>query len=232
MISNAAIAKAPSKMQKAKEFLIERFVPGITAVAKMGRGNFIQSLSNLVQRQRKEGWLHAFLIEWDQLCESGKIQEAYMDSDQAQECRQELLDSLDNDKPDQKKFEAMKKIFLRAAMATETEWQSNAPQQLMKICRTLTSEELTILGVAYRLYSSMSQGDVERVSRASERWPVTIAENSKGLITEGVVYFYENDLVEKQLIGSRTASDKSGVQYAHKCRLSPLGIELCAFLDA
>lgn len=210
--------------------MIDKFVPGVTALAKMDRGDFIQSLSNVVQRQRKEGWLHAFLIELNSLCEKGKVKEGYMTTEQGEECRQELLDSLDKDKPDKEKFEAMKKVFLLAAQSPEDQWDSNRPQQLMKICRTLVSEEFIILGVAYHLFSSLDQAEVEKISRAAEQWPVTIAQHSKGRISEGMVYFYEEDLVKKQLIGEKVHNDKSGVRYAHKCRLSPLGVELGKFL--
>ncbi|MFA5799462.1 MAG: hypothetical protein WC840_00715 [Candidatus Peribacteraceae bacterium] len=226
-----AVVKASNKPQKATSFMIEKFVPGITALAKMDKGDFIQSLSNIVQRQRKEGWLHAFLIELNALCEQGKVKEDYMNTKQGQECRQELLDSLDKDKPDQEKLEAMKKIFLEAAKAPEDQWESNHPQQLMKVCRTLASEELIILGVAYHLFSSLEQGAVEKISSSAEQWPATIAKHSNGRISEGMVYFYEEDLVKKQLVGEKVHSDKSGVRYAHRCRLSPLGVELGRFLS-
>jgi hypothetical protein len=221
----------PTKLQKAEDALFEKLIPGITTLATMGRKGFIKSISNVVQRQRKEGWLEAFLVEWNELCEQGKIKPNFIESEQGEECRQELLDSLDIDKPDKDKFEAMKKIFLKAATAPEKEWESSHPQQLMKVCRTLSSEELIILGVAYHLYSTMSPGELERGSRGSDGWPRFIEKHSSGRISEGMVFHYEDDLVRKQIIGGRANSDRSGINYVQQCRLAPLGIELGKFLS-
>lgn len=229
--AQTALVKKPNP-KKAESFMIDKFVPGITTFVKMDRGNFIQSLSNIVQRQRKEGWLRAFLIELNALCEQGKVKEDYIATEQGEECRQELLDSLDKDKPDKEKFDAMKKIFLKAASAPSTEWANPQPQQLLRICRTLNAEELIILGTAYRLYKTRPREEVEKSGRGADQWPGYIAGASQNLISAGVVDFYEDDLIQKKLIGDRDHSDRSGVRLAHQCRLTNLAIELCEYLQS
>jgi len=231
MTDDTPVTAKTTSLQKVEEAFFQNFLPGATTLATMDRKDFIKSISNVVQRQRKEGWLNALFIEWNGLCEEGKIKPDFIKTKQGQECQQELLDSLDEDKPDEEKFQAMKRIFLKAAIAPEWNWESNRPQQLMKVCRKLSSEELTILGVAFHLLSTLSAGELERGGGASDRWPNFIAEHSNGRISEGLVFHCEEGLVQKKLIGERTHSDHSGVRYAQKGRLSPLGIEFGKFLS-
>ena len=223
-------APSPTVTEKKDSFMFEKLVPGLTAVAVSDRKDVIQSLSNVIQRQRKEGWLQALLVELNALCEKGKVKEGYMQTPQAQDCRQELIDSLDQDAPDQGKFEAMKKIFLRAAQSEEKDWESPRPGQMMRIARLLSADELTILGVAYKLRKSEPESQRANWAFDAKHWMLWIAEESNGLITEGLVSYYENALIEKKLIGDREHTDRSGVKFRGQCRLAPLGIELCAFL--
>lgn len=213
-----------------KEFMYDKLIPGVTGMAKYKKEDWIQTVSNIIQRQRKEGWLESFVIELNKMCDEGKIESDFISSEQGQECRQEILDSLAEDKPDQKRFDALKKIFLRAASADRAEWSNARPQQFMKICRTLNSEELIILGTAYRMYKSMPRADLDKISSAEE-WPQAIAQKSNKLVSRGVVDHYENGLIQKALIGDRNHSDRSGIRLTRECRLTPLALELCQYLD-
>ena len=206
-------------------------VPGLTTLLTSGKDDLVKTVSRIIQNQQKEGGFRAVAGEWQRMVQEGKIKPEYAETEQAAECRVEMFDSLDKDKPDQKRTEAMKKIFLKAAASPSSEWANPRPQQLLRICRTLNAEELIILGTAYRLFKTRTREEVEKSSRGADQWPDYIAGASQNLVSAGIVDFYEDDLVKKKLIGDRDHSDRSGVRLAHQCRLTNLAIELCKYLQ-
>jgi len=124
---------------------------GLTGIAASEPQDWILSFGHLLQSIRGARLLGAFAKEWKAYREKGKIKEDYAQSDQHQECLQELLDFLDEGPPDTSRFSVLKKILLVAATETASKRESVLPQQYMKICRGLTSGELLVLLTAYNV---------------------------------------------------------------------------------
>ncbi len=226
--------KQPARkiVKKVQDFAIEQLVPGATAIVKStldGGGDIVQSISNVIQRSTKEGLLKAFLGEWNELVEAGKADPNIKSTEIGQQCLQELMDSLDKQLPDKKRFDAMKALFFRAAAPDATEALQGRCAQLMKLCRQLDSTELTILSVAYAENQRRLQGPSERITSA-DQWPRALAHASSDLLSIGLIEHYEESMIEKRLIGDRQHNDRSGIRNSENFRLAPLGMELGKFL--
>src|SRR3989338_11346489 len=122
------VQKAKNLSQRSKEIVLKNLVPGLTTFLSFDREDLVKTLSRIIQQQKKEGVFSVITEEWNKMVEEGKIKSDYADTEQAGECRVELFDSLDKDKPDHKRMEAMKKIFLKAASAPSSEWMNPRPQ--------------------------------------------------------------------------------------------------------
>ena len=83
--------------------------------------------------------------------EEGSIKDDYQATEQHAECLQELLDFLDQESPDQFRFDALKKILLISATEEHSSRDSVLPQQYMKIVRELGSLELLVIITTYAL---------------------------------------------------------------------------------
>jgi len=201
---------------------------GITGVAASERKDLILSLGHLFQRIRSGRFLQTLKNEWDGYRDKGRISDDYMETEQHQECLQEMLDFLDKDSADQIRFSFLKKIFLTAATENPTKRDSLLPQQYMKVCRKLSSGEVLVLQATYEIAKS---GHWDPNDTSARNWEVAIAEES-GLRYPELVEVHERNLMAKNLITSRTHSDKSGVTLGQHYRLSDLGYEICKFIES
>ena len=200
-------------------------IDGFTGVAASDRKDLILSISHIFQRTRTVGFLNALLIEWKKYREKGRIKDDYINSEQHQECLQEMLDFLDKDSPDERRFAILKAIFLGAATEEQTTRDSVLPQQYMSICRTLSSGEVLVLQTAFAIAESKSWTTKNRVAD----WLKDIAEKS-GLAHSELVEIYEKKLMEKNLLDIRIGSDRSGAQLSPSYRLTSFALQICKFI--
>lgn len=197
---------------------------GITGLAASDRARVALSVGHILQSMRKGQFLSQLLAEWASYRDEGKIKDNYQATEQHFECLQELLGFLDNDSPDQSRFDALKRIFLLAATESASDRESVIPQQFMKVCRRLTSGELLVMHAAYRL----AKNKHPEVSSASQ-WLEVIALES-GLKHPSLVEVNEELLMAKHILSGRKFSDASGVFCNPHFRLTTLGFDLCEFL--
>lgn len=227
------IAKVDSKAVHAKHIdekrvsAINKIVPGMTSVLKSylsgeWKGDLVQAASNVIQNSAKTSLLEALSIEWEKLQKAGEVKDDFADPSR-NECLIELLDSLDKDLPDQKRFEAMKKILFKAASSSIDEKEALRISQLIKSCRNLNGSELLILETSYR---QCIEAKGAEVVRAADQWPYAVASASDGFLTPGIVEKYEDPLIDKKIIAGRINNDKSGIGNAHQFRLTIHGMEL------
>ncbi len=205
---------------------VESLTEGITGLAASNRKDLILSLGHLFQRVRSGRFLRTLADEWDMYREKGRIKDDYIQTEQHQECLQEMLDFLDKDSPDETRFSILKKLFLVAAMETKSTRDSVLPQQYMRLCRTLTSGEALVLVATYDV---ACHGGEEKKESAASVWLSTIAKKS-GLKYSELVEIHERNLIDKNLLTRRVHGDRSGVQVGQYYRLTPLGYEICQYI--
>jgi len=216
------------------DFICKELVPTTATVLKSEKEDWIDRISRAAQTSRRDGIAKAIIGEIKQMRDDGKIPNEYLSTPQAQECLGELFDALANDAPDEKYLIALKKIFAKAASKENMdEWLSERPQQLMRICRKLNGDELTILSACfhYRKRMKMTGNDDYPEISSAEQWPNAVAKDSNNALTPGIVDHYEENLINMKLIGGRNHADRSEIQRSQDFRLTPLGIELCEFID-
>jgi len=202
---------------------------GLTGIAASERKDWILSLGHILQSIRGGRLLSSFASERQAYREKGKIKEDYTDTDQHQECLQELLDFLDEGPPDTARFAVLKKILLVAASEKASSRDSVLPQQYMSICRDLTSGELLVLVSAYTVSKAPPSVSLNRPEDA-RIWLQAIASTS-GLDYSELVEVHERALIEKNLVTARLHPDRSGVTMGEHFRLTRLAYDLCRYIE-
>ena len=201
---------------------------GLTGIAASSKKDYALSIGYILQRYRSGNFLRIFTEEWNKFREKGRIKEGYEQTEHHQTCLQEMLDFLDQDSPDEISFSFFKKIFLVASTEEVLDRDSILPSQYMRICRNLKSGEIIVLAAVYKM---VKQGGWNPDDMQAVSWLKNVAGIS-GLKYHDLVSVYEKKLVDNGLITPRTHSDKSGVTLGKHYRLTPLGYELCRFVEA
>ncbi len=190
---------------------------GFTGIASTDRKEVALSVGHVLQSLRKGQFLSQLCEEWNSYRDKGRINEKYMETEQHMACLQEILNFIDNDFPDQIRFDAMKKVFLVAASETQSDRESPLPYEYLKLCRKLSSGEIILLSTMYVLETDgtlqgreMSQGN---------NWFNQIVLKSE-LQHAQLVELYHSSLEDKRLMaGLKT-----------RPRLTSLGQKLCEFI--
>jgi len=223
------VSKEKSKDDTSKIFteIAKGLAEGITGVAASERKDLILSLGHLFQRARSGRFLRTLMDEWDYYREKGRIKDDYIQTEQHQECLQEMLDFLDKDSPDEVRFSVLKNFISVAATEMKSMRDSVLPQQYMRLCRRLSAGEILVLSTTYHI----AQNDVPKQKDSSAvNWLAKIAENS-GLKYWELVEIHERNLIEKNLLTRREQADRSGVSLGKHYRLTGLGYEICQFIE-
>ena len=225
MNENLPIVKKKDKTTLLLTETAEGLVQGFSGVAASDRKDLILSIGYIFQRARSGTFLNALKKEWERFRDKGRIKDDYVNTDQHQECLQEMLDFLDRDSPDSLRFEMLKAIFLGAATETQSTRDSVLPQQYMSICRGLTSGEALVLQATYAI---VERGGGSSSIQAQD-WLINIA-NESGLESRELVENHERKLIEKNLITDRIHMDRLAVDPGSFYRLTPLGLGICKFI--
>jgi hypothetical protein len=182
----------------------------------------------MLQNIRATNLLSVLQKEWEYWKDKGKIKEDYHTTEQHLNCLHELLEFLDKDIPDELRFNTLKKILLIAASEKISSRDDILPQQFMRICKSLSSGGIIVLSTAYDLAKKNNFNFKEHLD--AENWLKIIAENSP-LKSSSLVELHENNLMELKLISSRTHSDRSGILFVSRFRLTDLGIDFCKYIE-
>lgn len=206
---------------------IKGIADGFAGIAASDRKEWALSVGHLFQRLRGGQFLNTLKGEWDLYKAKGKISDEFEQSDENWDCLQELLDCLDKDVPDSKRFEAMKNLYLNIAVHAGSPKSDFLSQQLMRVCRRLSSGELIVLLTVYRTSDSKRQG-AKYQHYGAENWLVVIT-NRSGMPRE-LVETYEEALMEKRLLSPRIHGDRSGVVLGDYFRLTDFAVTLCDWI--
>lgn len=157
------------------------------------------------------------------LRDQGKIEEDFIDSDLAKACLSEILQAIDQS-PDPRRVEAIKNAFVRIAMAPgKTDGEKIYQQQLLNTIGLLSAGEIVLLAAMFRVGGKDNYMD-------AVRWLNEMARET-GFNDEGLVELSETPLIEKRLIRPRTLSDKSGISWGSRNRLTTLGERVCQVIQ-
>ena len=219
----------PSKIPDTSDVIMQT-LEGLAGILSSDHKRHTRSIGYILQSFRGGKFLNAFKHEWEQFRKEGRIPDGYIDSDQHQECMQDLLDYLDEPGPDQKRFDILKKILLHAATEEKSSRDSSLPQQYMKIVKSLTSGEAIVLFSTYRLSNGASAINSSRGLSEAHHWLSTVAQES-GLKYPELVESHEKRLIDKHLLKERAPESKTRVRLGDKFRLTSLGFELCKFVE-
>jgi hypothetical protein len=215
----------PSKLDTILDIAVRDGVATVAGILSSDKHQIILSAGKVIQSIRGGGFLKTLEKEFKEYRDEGRIKDAYLISNQAKNNLQILLNFIDEDSPDEVRFNAMKAIFLGAATEEMSSQEDIISTELLKIGRTLSSGELLVLTTAYRLKDTV---DFNKHWGAAD-WNMVIAQESHLDYAE-LVEIHERKLMEKYLLSSRTMSDKSGVSIIPHFRLSDLAVRLCDFI--
>lgn len=229
MSKDANEALPPANTSSTLSKTLASIAEGLTGIAASDREQWILSFGHVLQSIRGGRLLATFKNEWESYREKGKIKEDYEQSEQHQECLQELLDFLDEGPPDSARFAVLKKILLVAATERASKRESILPQQYMRLCRGLTSRELLVMLTAHTVSKAPPSVKLDTPESAIV-WVETIARAS-GLDYPELVEVHERALVEKNLITPRLYPDRSGVTMGQYFRLTRLAHDMCEFIE-
>jgi len=205
---------------------VDGVVEGFIGIASTDRKELILSVGHVLQRMRGGRFLRAFKEEWDKYKEKGRISDEFEQSEDNLDCLQELLDFIDRDVPDSRRFEAMKNLYLNIAVHSASDMPGVNLQQLMRVCRSLSSGELVVLLAAYKLGSQKTKA--EWGSQVASSWLRIVADESG--LHAGLVELNEGELIKKGLLFRRTHGDGSGVTLGQHFRVTDLGVVLCEWI--
>lgn len=186
----------------------------------------VRSAGHILQAMLNGNRIETLKSEWDSLREKGRIKDDYQHTEQHHACLQEMLDFLDNDKPDKTRFDFMKKIFLMAATEEVVDRESVLPHQFMRLCRQLSSGEILVLMATYKC---VVNGTMKKDSCGINEWLGEIA-GMTGLEHRELVFPFQEKLEGLGILSKRTHPDKSGVRLTSKNRLTDLGWSICKFI--
>ncbi len=136
----------------------------------------------------------------------------------------ELWNFIDKDVPDEARLNAMKNIFFRSIDNEKNKDERALAYQLMRICRKLSSLDITVLQSCYEL----KKGNDKPTSYVE--WRNFVADYI-AFIPKELVDYVEGSLTNNKLLTERTVSDRSGIGGgASTFRLTDLGIKLCEYI--
>lgn len=200
-------------------------VKGMAGVAISEKKDFLISISRILQRTRSIGFLGALQNEWVEYIKKGTIADDYAGSDQHLTCLHELLEAIDEEVVDERRFSLFKKIFIVGSAEVLSSREDVLPHQYMRLARKMNSGEVLLLETIFRLYKSQN---FEQATGA-DVWLQQMAEET-GLKHKSLVEMNEDILLELKIITPRRHGDRSGVIVGNSNRLTSLGIDFCEFV--
>jgi len=178
----------------------------------------------LISAMRQGEFWQQLNYEIEDLVNKGKILEEYFETEQAKACYQEITNAFDDPSLDQKKFEALKNIFIKAF--TEAISDSQLPLLFMRTINELSSNEVYFLGKCYLKFVNK---DFDKTINSAQGW-LKIAEETTGFPI-GAITKIENNFINQGLIGDRIYSDRSGIKDIETFRLTDFAIDMCKFMS-
>lgn len=133
------------------------FITGLTATAVSNPSNLILSAGHLAQSLFNGRFYKQLNSEVNKYKDEGKTSEENLDSAYGRNIFVELLKTLDEENLDDKKFQALKSIFLNAINKNANEQTQIQAYQYFQVCKKLNSIDILVLRAAYDLYGQQGE---------------------------------------------------------------------------
>ena len=205
---------------------IQACLEALSGALSLNRQELGLRLGHILQRIRGQGFLGAFAKEIDDLRSKGRIADDYLATEQAQASLQLILNFLDDDAPDEIRFDFVRRAFLAAATESTADRESVVPQEFVKLATRLSSGSVLLFGATYRIAKTQYQPKMD-----AAMWLDHMAKES-GLEYSGLVEIYELELIDLGLLTDRTHADRSGIELGAFFRLTNLGMTLSKFVES
>lgn len=184
----------------------------------------------LIQASIKGSLLTQLGKEIETLRKKGAIKEDFFQSRTNQACFKELLGFIDDEVPDEDRFNAMKALFFSAISGDSSTEKEILAYELMQVCKKLKAGDLLVLKANFdvaenRSIRNLSKEDIQN-AHSSSQWLDVISEQI-GHKIRSLVEVHEANLIELKLITRRTYDDLSGFPKTDHFRLTDLGYQLC-----
>ncbi len=210
---------------------LNKIIEGLTGIAASEKQDWMLSLGYILQKVRAGQFLTGLLHEWKKYCEKGCIKEDYQGTNQHMTCMQELLDALEREITDEKRFELLKKILLVAASELDgiSNRDSLLPCLYMQIARRLSTGEILVLFTAFHITKNRDK-EIPLHQIGQAEYQDMLAQES-GLNSRSLVDLYEDSLIQKRLISHIKQHDGRDKRPDYYFRLTDLGYKFCEFVE-
>lgn len=201
----------------------------ITGAIAQGWSGLAVSGCRIVQGAIKGKMMQQFGIELKKLVESGKIKEDYVDSKYGFKTLADILAFIDNEAPDEDRFQAVKAVFCHINSIHALNSEELLNYQILQIVMKLTSSQILLLKNCYDLYLKHKEDNQYPFTSDTAQWLAKMAE----LLGHNIIELIDADdkvLIDYSLLTRRNYSDRSGVS-VHNARLTGLGIKLCKYIS-
>lgn len=206
-------------------------VQAVTGALSTDRKDLVQDVSHLVQRGIQGRLATGLAEEYATLKARGGVEEDYETTDQFRQEMSYVFDAIRSDKAiDEKRFRAMKNIFLNSAHEKITTRDDMLPVELMRECGTLNGGEILVLETAYYFNQEARANpniQLRYIPNAKSSWLELIAKESRIGVPD-MVARYEATLMQKGLLSERTGGNQ--IIADTRYHLSGMGIRLCEFI--
>jgi len=212
-----------------------KIAEALTGVLSASLSDLKLSIGKVLQAGVKGRMLSQFGEELRDYAKKGAIKKDYLESAINQHSLCDLFAFVDEENPDEIRFNAMKSIFLASVAYDADSREEQLAYQLMRICRQLESAEIQILKAAYDVVQGRTvrelAGAVSLGEGHSATWRSIIAQQI-GHNIPALVETYEPKLIQLVLITdySRNGEITSSFNPTQTFRLNLLGMKLCQFM--
>lgn len=200
----------------------------LTAATTLEPKDVLKSYGSLAQRIIAYGLLDGFKKEWQEFKKKGVVTDGFERSKTARYTLLELLNFLNDETPDEERFNLIKQIFFVASTKPISDDAKVKPLEFMRIAKLLSQSEILVINATYTAYKNKAKIREDERYLSASSWVEYISKNS-GLDSLELVEIAEDTLINKKLLSDRRLTDRSGVNMAN-FRLRQLGIDFCEYV--
>lgn len=192
-----------------------------TGLASANRSQWFNSVGHAVQGLLAGEFLETLRNDYEKYRKAGKIKEDFRSSHLNKACFTELLRFLEQEIPDQERFDLLKKIYIVTATEDKTKRMSPLPLQFMQIARALTPGEILVLFAAFRIGGRDVRDQDEYISLLTQE---------SGLQYSELTYLNFENLFVKNLLKKHSGS-RSVPLVIRDYLITPLGKAFCDYVS-
>lgn len=203
------------------------FTEFITGLVGTSKTELLMSTGRLGQAMVKGNLVQQLFVEVQELRKKGRINDEYIQSEYGQKEFADILEHIENENLDPKKWDAIKNLFYHSVSKDINEKQRMRSRYLMQICFKLSAFDIEVLSVVYSIFKTPNH-PYQNIGGAGE-WIDTVSEKLEYGLPE-LVGESEDRLIKQGLLSDRQHPDRSGVQRGVNFRLTNLGNVLCELI--